>query len=155
MKASLKQYVFIILAYAMAMVAALLLGNALLLPICNSILRSDRAGLAATQIIMQVLIPIIALPIIFFYKKDGSDDKIIYVAKLKEESYDAKNDFNNLLKSRDFWFEVIFVTIATVIFWLCNPAFGIILINIPLYFVFNLTVNLYLHKHWAKNTHTH
>lgn len=137
------------------MVASLLLGNILLWPICNSILGSEEKGLAVAQIIMQLLLPVIAFIIIFFYKKDGSDQKNTYVAKLKEEPYDAKNDFKNLMKSKDFWAELIFVSIITVVFWLFNPAFTIIMLNIPLYLIFSLGVNLYLHKVWAKNTHIH
>lgn len=139
----------------MSFVASFILGNILLLPICNSILGSQKAGLAVTQVIMQLLLPIIAFIIIFFYKKDGSEQKITYVAKLKQEPYDTQNDFKNLMKSKDFWAELVFVAIITVVFWLFNPAFRIILLNIPLYFVFNLVVNLYLHKVWAKNTHIH
>ena len=144
MNSKLKQHLFVLLAYIMAIVASFLLGNFLLLPICNSIAGSEKAGLAATQTIMRLL-----------YKKNGSEEKITFVAKLREEPYDAKNDFKNLIKSKDFWAELIFVSVITVIYWLFNYVFPWIFFNIPLYFVFNLAVNLYLHWSWAKNSHVH
>ena len=102
MNSKLKQHLFVLLAYIMAIVASFLLGNFLLLPICNSIAGSEKVGLAATQTIMRLLGPTIAFIIIFFYKKNGSEEKITFVAKLREEPYDAKNDFKNLMKSKDF-----------------------------------------------------
>ncbi len=155
MNSKLKQHLFVLLAYIMAIVASFLLGNFLLLPICNSIAGSEKVGLAATQTIMRLLWPTIAFIIIFFYKKNGSEEKITYVAKLREEPYDAKNDFKNLMRSKDFWAELIFVSVITVVYWLFNYVFAWIMLNIPLYFVFNLAVNLYLHRSWTKNSHVH
>lgn len=155
MNSKLKQHLFVLLAYIMAIVASFLLGNFLLLPICNSIAGSEKVGLAATQTIMRLLWPTIAFIIIFLYKKNGSEEKITFVAKLREEPYDAKNDFKNLMKSKDFWAELIFVSVITVIYWLFNYVFPWIMFNIPLYFIFNLAVNLYLHWSWAKNSHVH
>lgn len=155
MNSKLRQHLFVLLAYIMAIVASFLLGNFLLLPICNSIAGSEKVGLAATQTIMRLLWPTIAFIIIFLYKKNGSEEKISFVAKLREEPFDAKNDFKNLMKSKDFWAELIFVSVITVIYWLFNYVFPWIFLNIPLYFVFNLAVNLYLHWSWAKNSHVH
>ncbi len=155
MNSKLKQHLFVLLAYIMAIVASFLLGNFLLLPICNSIAGSEKAGVAATQTIMRLLWPTIAFIIIFLYKKNGSEEKITFVAKLREEPYDAKNDFIKLMKSKDFWAELIFVSVITFVYWIFNYVFGWIFINIPLYFVFNLAVNLYLHRSWAKNSHVH
>lgn len=155
MNSKLKQHLFIILAYVMAIVASFILGNLLLLPICNSIMGSEKEGVALTQTIMRLLWPAIAFIIIFFYKKNGSEEKITFVAKLREEPYDFKNDFNKIMKSKDFWAELIFVAVITFVYWIFNYVFGWIFINIPLYFVFNLCVSLCLHKSWAKNAHIH
>ena len=155
MNSKLKQHLFVALAYVMAIVASFLLGNILLLPICNSITGSEVKGVALTQTLMRLLWPAIAFVIIFFYKKNGTDEKITFTARLKEEPYDLKNDFIKLMKSKDFWAELIFVSVITFVYWIFNYVFGWIFFNIPLYFVFNLCVNLYLHRTWAKNTHIH
>ena len=152
MKSKFKEFLVILLSYALAMIVILIFGNAILLPICNSIFID---GLAVTQTIMQIMLPFFAFIIIFICKRDGSEEKITFKAKCREEPYDAKNDLKNIIKSMGFWSEMIFIVVITVIFWLCNPAFNIILINIPLYFVFNLATSLGLHRHWAKNTLHH
>ena len=155
MNSKLKQHLFVALAYVMAIVASFLLGNILLLPICNSITGSETKGVALTQTLMRLLWPAIAFIIIFIYKKNGSEEKITFVAKLREEPYDFKKDFIKLMKSKDFWAELIFVSVITFVYWIFNYVFSWIFFNIPLYFVFNLCVNLYLHRTWAKNTHIH
>lgn len=155
MNSRLKQHAFIFLAYVMAIVLSLIAGNTLLWQICSWITGSEAAGALAAGTLMQILLFVIAFIIIFFYKKNGSEQKIVYVTKLKEEPYDAKNDFRKLMRSVDFWGEIIFVSVITIVFRLFNPAFNLIMLNIPLYFVFSLAANLYLHNLWAKNTHNH
>ena len=59
------------------------------------------------------------------------------------------------MKSKDFWAELIFVSVITFVYWIFNYVFSWIFFNIPLYFVFNICVSLYLHRTWAKNTHIH
>ena len=98
MNSKLNQHLFVALSYVMAIVASFLLGNILLLPICNSITGSETKGVALTQTLMRLLWPAIAFIIIFIYKKNGSEEKITFVAKLREEPYDFKKDFIKLMK---------------------------------------------------------
>ena len=102
----------------------------------------------ATQIIMRLMIPLIALTMIYLHKKKDRNEYRIFITKTKDREYSAKQDIRDLLKSKDLWAEVIFVSIITIIYWAFNYIFFWIFVNIPLFIIFQFVSSIRIHSLW-------
>lgn len=151
MNAKFRNHMYILFSYVAAITISTILGSTFLLTICNAIWggeESGGAGLVATQIIMRLMIPLIALTMIYLHKKKDRNEYRIFITKTKERKYSAKQDIRDLLKSKDLWAEVIFVSIITIIYWAFNYIFFWIFVNIPLFIIFQFVSSIRIHSLW-------
>lgn len=151
MNSKFKNHAFILFAYVGSIVVSTVLGATILIPICNAIWgdeTSGGSGTIATQIIMRLLVPIFAFVLIYFRKKNNREEYRNYIANMREQEYTIKQDIKELMKNKNLWTEVIFVSIITIIYWAMNYVFPWIFINIPLFILFEFAATIRIHSIW-------
>ena len=151
MKSNLKRHLFYLFAYAISAVILTVLGNSVLATLCCAIF-GEEAGLVATVIVMRIVMPVLAMFLIYMYDKKNSEERREYIKLMEGKQYDSKQDLQELIHSKKIWGDVIFVSVITVIYWLMNIGFPIILVNIPIFTLFAFWLNLHLHKLWLKQS---
>ena len=151
MRSNLKRPLFYLFAYAISAVILTVLGNSVLATLCCAIF-GEVEGLVATVIVMRIVMPVLAMFLIYMYDKKNSEERREYIKLMEGKQYDSKQDLQELIHSKKIWGDVIFVSVITVIYWLMNIGFPIILVNIPVFALFVFGLNLHLHKSWLKQS---
>ncbi len=151
MNSKFKDHMFILLAYVGSFLASFVIGNTFLLTICNAVwgaAASGGHGTVATEIIMRLLVPVLAMIAIYIRKRNNRDAYREYRKQMKEQEYSAKKDFQELLRNKNLWAEIIFTTIISVIYWAMNFRFFWLLLNIPLFMLFDFLAAIRIHHVW-------
>ena len=151
MKSNLKRHLFYLFAYAISAVILTALGNSVLATLCCAIF-GEESGLVATVVIMRILLPIVTMIMIYFSAKNNTEQRREYIKLMDGKQYDIKQDFNELLRSKQIWSDIIFLSVVIFIYWLFHISFPFVLIYIPSFAVFFFLVNIYLHKRWLKQS---
>ena len=151
MKSTLKNHLWLLLAYIISTVAVTILGRTIILTIVNAIIDTENLAITVTEIIMRILWPLVAFVIIYIHKRRDGDGYKSYISSMEEKEYDTKVDFNELIHNKSIWEEIIFVSIITIVYWLFSFSFVWILLNIPLFIVFAFVSPILIHKSWLKD----
>ncbi len=154
MNSKFKDHMFILFAYVGSILASFVIGNTFLLTICNAIWGSAESGgqgTVATEIIMRLLVPVFAIIAIYIRKRNNRDAYREYTKKMKEQEYSAKKDFQELLRNKNLWAEIIFTSIISVIYWAINFRFFWLLLNIPIFMVFDFLATIRIHYMWLNS----
>lgn len=155
----LKNHLFILVSYVSAAVISTLLGASILgtlcNAICNAIFGAGNAGNSGTvllQFLITVLTSVLAIIFIHMRRVRNREEYRAFAAKIKEREapYSPREDYKELKHNRDLWEEVIFVAIVTTLYWLFNFFNFWLLLNIPLFILFNFISYIHMHQAWAE-----
>ena len=150
MKPTLKHHLYCLFSYVVGLVASTILGNTIILTICNMIWDPETTAVPAAQVIMRILVVVIAFIMIYIHKKRDNDERKSFLSQMKEKEYNAKEDYRTIIADKRIWAEFVFVSIVTIVYWVFNYVFYWIFLNIPLFFIFEVLANHQLHRAWLK-----
>lgn len=150
MNSKMKSHLYCLLCYVLSILIIDFLLSNLLLTLVNAFIESDYIAIGVTQLIMRILVPLIAYFMIYRYKIQNTEIRREFISATKDKEYSIKGDISDILHSKDFWGEMIYIFSATLVFWLINMRAFWILINIPMIFVLEMLGTLHMHGIWQK-----
>ena len=150
----LKNHIYCLFSYVFGLVISWI-SLGLVRTVCNQFWEGPQA-IQATRYFQHLLILPIVFIMIYRYKKKESDEAKEYKAKMQGRLYSTGQDVKELLASVDFWGEVIFISVVTLlytaIYVLTYGQGAWIFWNIPVYILYELVAYLFLHRVWLKKS---
>ena len=142
---------FFILFFVFADLLASVIGNFLLITICNALFGAENnRGIRVAMVLMLLLVPVISYTMIYFYKRKDRDACAAYRDEMIGKEYDAKADLHALWHDPFLWGEFLIVAVLTVIFWFFHIRSFWVLFNVPLFALFDLYSTRHIHRLWFK-----
>ncbi len=153
----LKNHIFILIFYIASVVLSSVIGASILGTLCNALCNAvfgsgaaATAGSILTQILTTVMISGFAIAFIHMRRVRDREEYRAFLNKIKDRPYSVKADLEELRHDRDMWEEDIFVAIVTVLYWLFNFFNFWLLLNIPLFILFNFISYIRMHQAWVE-----
>ncbi len=147
----LKRCMIIILYYIGSVAFAVIMSEMLLVTVCCVIFGSPDdggSGYLVAMMIEKLLVMFWAMLFIYLTKLKDKEEYMAFTAKVREKGYSAKEDLHKLKRDLDIWFEVLFVSIFTLVYFLMNIRHPLILLNIPAFIIFDFWSTLRIHNIW-------
>lgn len=135
-------------AYLMGGIVMWLCHFVFLRTLCCAIFGED-SGLLAAAIVQYLCWPLIAFWMIYVSKAKDITAKQEYLHQKEGKLYSFRTDAAEILRGSVFWKEVAIVLILTVIYCLINPL--LLVINLPLFLIFNFWAHAHLHRIWLRD----
>lgn len=106
-------------------------------------------GLFAAAVVQYLGWPLIAFWVIYVSKSRDIISKQEYLHSTEGKTYSFVDDAAKILGGSVFWKEVAIVPIISIVYFIINPL--LLILNLPLFFVFNLWAHVHLHRKWSQN----
>ena len=135
-------------AYLMGGLATWVCNFIFMRTLCCAVFGEDW-GLFAADLIRYFCWPLIAFVMIYISKARDAIVKQAYLNSKEGQTYSLWGDASEILRGSVFWTEVLIVVVLTVIYCLINPL--LLLVNLPMFLIFNLGANLHLHRTWLRD----
>ena len=135
-------------AYLMGGIVTWICHFVFLRTLCCAIFGEDY-GLLSAAIIQYLFWPLIAFLMIYASKAKDLTAKQEYLHSKEGQVYSFRADVAEILHDSAFWKELAIVLILTVIYCLVNPL--LLVINLPLFLIFNFWAHVHLHRTWFRN----
>ena len=148
MKYFIKTVLYYLFFTVLCVICLRLIGSTILLTVFNAILDEFR-GVHATNICMQIFLPIATAALTYVLKAKDSEARREYLKSSEGIEYDIKQDTKNVLKSREYIIEcsvfaLIFVFLAAV----GAPPLPLYLVFSVGFAAFDLFAWRHIHKKW-------
>lgn len=143
--------VFVLFAYVSALILSTLLGMMFLIPIFVAIYGDEDLGKEIAAPLARILWFVIALFVIYVRKRKDGRARDEYLEKTKGRDYSIQADCKSLLRDGNLWAEIIVISLATFIYWIGQVGMNWILLNIPLFILFEFGSALCIHKIWSRS----
>ena len=126
-----------------------MLGNVLLLTLCNAIFGSEYGRPVCMVLIRFLMVVIITASFCIINAKDSEAHRA-YVSSMEGRSYNAKEDLMLVLRDRMYLAEcIIFAILFLVLTFIISKPVWVFPVSIPLFAVFNGWWRMHLHKSWT------
>ena len=135
-------------AYLMGGIVMWLCHFVFLRTLCCAIFGADY-GLLAAALVQYLCWPLIAFWMIYASQSKDIIAKQAYLSSKEGQTYAFSADVREILGGSTFWKEVAIVVILTALYCLINPL--LLVINLPLFLIFNFWSHAHLHRKWIRN----
>ena len=148
MKYIIKTALYYVFFTVLCILCLRMIGSTVLLTVFNAILDEFR-GIYATNICMQLILPIATAVLTYILKFKDAESRREYLKSSEGTEYDKKQDVRNILKSREYIIETsVFAFIFIFISLVGAPPFILYLMFCFAFAAFNLFAWAKLHKKW-------
>ena len=106
-------------------------------------------GVFAAELLQYFLWPLVAFGVIYAPKRKDIATKQAYLHQKEGEPYCFRSDVVEIFHSSEFWKEFVIAFLLTFLYSFFNPL--LMVINIPMFLLFNFFVSVHLHRTWIQN----